>query len=380
MEERPEMNTTTDSDQIGSANCSQYDKRYSNIAITVAVSTASVTFVTCTVVIVFIRMLKKHHFLPQRLILYLTVAVMIRCLSWVLQKIHFDLVNRYNVASETTDRFCSLAGYFTTTSGWFELLAVTILTTNLFLHAVVTRSRGWLELVYVLIIFLLPFVFTWIPFIRGAYGQAGSWCWIRKETNDCQIFVLGVFFRFAIWFVPLFLLLLILVIFYSTVTYIISKRNNTWDGNFNPMIRRLKLKMQKEVRPLIWYPLIYFLLYLIPLASRITDSISSEPFYPLWILSAITLPLQGGFIAVAFTLDTNTVRRLRRQRITGTVRGITQTNLVEDYPTEHQREHPEYGESSSTSSDDSECADKEGQSARRGRYTEFTRPEINTSS
>jgi hypothetical protein len=374
-------NTTTNTTEVASVNCTQYSKHYSDIATTLVVSAASISFVACLVVVVLICVMKKHRFLPQRLILYLTVAVMIRCLSWAPQRIHFELVNRYDIPSQTTDKICSVAGYLLMTSGWFELMAVAILTAHLFLHSLVTRSKGWLELVYVLMIFLLPFTFTWIPFIRGAYGQAGSWCWIRIKEDDCKTFTFGVWLRYTIWFVPLILILILLLLFYCIVTYTVSKRNTTWDGNFNPMLRKLKLKMEKDIRPLIWYPLIYFLLHLIPLASRITESVSSRPFYPLWILSAITLPLQGGLIAIAFMLDVKTLRRLRRHVTSGTVRGMTQQTLVEDYPTEHDSEDRSYGESSSFSSDYDEYEYEEGEEGeghvqrRRGRYTEFTVPD-----
>ena len=376
------MNTTEGNE----TSCAPYNNRFSKIAITLAVSTASVSFVACIVVIVLIYVLKKYKFRSQRLILYLTVAVMIKCLSWVAQKVHFELANRHDITSNMTDRFCSLAGYFTLTTSWFELMAVACLTINLFLHAVITRSKGCLELVYLPMIFIAPFLFTWIPFLNGAFGQAGSWCWIRGKTDNCERFTIGIFLRFVLWYIPLNIILFILVVIYIIITYKISKRNRRWDGNFDPMMRKRRLKMQKDVRPLIWYPLIYFLLHLIPLASRITDAINSTPFYPLWIISAITLPLQGGFIAIAFTLDIKTLRRLRRQRITGTVRGITQTNFVEDYPTEHESEERWYGDSSSSSSssfstssssNDGENEDlEEGHSRRRGRYTEFTVPDV----
>lgn len=370
------MNTTEGNE----TECAPYDNRFSDIAITLAVSTAAVSFVACIVVIILIYVLKKYKFRSQRLILYLTVAVMVKCLSWATQKIHFELANRYDVTSDTTDRFCSLAGYFALTTSWFELMAVACLTTNLFLHAVMTKSKGCLELVYLPMIFIAPFLFTWIPFLNGAYGQAGWGCWIREKTDNCEKFKIGTYLRFVLWYIPLNLILFILVVIYIIITYKISKRNKRWDGNFDPLMRKRRLKMQKDVRPLIWYPLIYFLLHLIPLASHITDAITANPFYPLWIISAITLPLQGGFIAVAFTLDIKTLRRLQRQTIAGTVRGITQTNFVEDYPTEHESEERWYGDSSSTSSsssNDSESEDwEEGHSRRRGRYTEFTVPDV----
>ena len=374
--------TATDGGSQTNCQYDEYDEYYADISTTLAVAASSLSFVASIAVIILVCVLKKHKFSSQRMILYLAVAVIVRCVSWVPQRVHHDLVNRYEVPGEVTTRVCSLAGYFSMTAGWFEILAVASLTANQFLQLVVTKSLRWLELVYVTVIFLLPLTFTWTPFIDSAYGSTGQWCWIRQETDDCERYTLGIWLVFVIWFVPLFTMLILLVLLYCTVMYILSKRNTAWDGNFDPLSRKMKLKMQKNVRPLIWYPLIYFLLYLIPLANQITEHASSQRFYPLWIVAATTQALQGGFIVLAVTLDIETLRRLRRQNITGVVRGLRETILVEDYPTEHhQLEDRSYGQSlgfssDESESDESECGDEEEEDGhsrtRRGRYTEYT--------
>ena len=368
--------TTYDGMTQTNNNCAVlYHEKYSDISTTLGVAAAAVSLAACTVVTMIICVLKKHHFLSQRLILYLALAVLLRCLSWIPQRVHVDLIKENRRGGDTTVELCSIAGYLSLTTGWFELLAVASLTTNQILQMVMTTPRRWLELAYILTTFLVPFAFTWIPFVDGVYGQAGEWCWIRQQTNDCQNYTLGISLGYLLWFAPLFLILLLLLILYCRVVYRVSKRNTAWDGNFNPMLRKMKMKAQKEVRPLILYPLVYFLLYLVPLTSRIADSVSSEPVYVLWILSAIVQGLQGGFIALAFTLDIRTVRRLRRQNITATVRGIRETILVEDYRSEHKAEKQPYtaGFLSDEGEEEGEDNDEDDGNSRviTARYTEY---------
>lgn len=377
----PSATSQANTSNATNLNCPDVDSHYVDITTTVGVATACLSFFACVVVIILMLLLKKYHFRPQRLILYLTISVMINCLSITTHKIYYIMVHRYNIANETTSRFCIFAGYFSLTSGWFELMAVTALTINMFLTVVVKKSADWLEGAYFLLVFFLPFTFTWIPFIHRAYGPTGPWCWIRLNDDECHSFIYGICFRFILWYVPLNAILVVLVVLYGIVICHVSKQKNSWDGNFNPMLRRMKLKMQKEVRPLIWYPLIYFLLHLIPLAHHLALEFSSKPQYVLWFLTAITLPLQGGFIALAFTFDAKTLRRLRWNRLKGIMRRIGKGSGVVEYPAEHVDENIT-DSSSSSDEDEEEEGEREGEGVReeevgrqsREHYIRFTRP------
>ena len=370
------MNTTNTTD------CFQFD--HEKELATVAIVCAAISLVASLVVMVLVCGLKKCHVLSQRLILYLAVAAIIKCLSWGQVVANYDfLPNSHSLVSGSTDTRCAVAGYFMSVAGWFEAMAVACLSTNLLLNMVLTKSQKWLELVYVVLIFVLPFSLMWIPFVTRAYGRIGFYCWIRAMTNsdNCGLFRVGIGLQFLLWYAPLALALVHLLALYFRVMWITSKQRTRWDGNSNPTTHRNKLKT-KDVRQLIWYPLIYFLLYLVPLGAQVSLVLFSRPVYSLWFLSAITQPLQGGFAAVAFALDTQTVRRLRRQNLTATVRGITHSVIVEDYPTEHaledqtyeqSREQSQRSSSTSSSSDDGEGDNNDGgPRPRRGRYTEFS--------
>ena len=49
--------------------------------------------------------------------------------------------------------------------------------------------------------------------------------------------------------------------------------------------------------------------------NRIHGAFSDEPSLALWILHAFFSPLRGGFIALAYALDGQTVRRLLHNRL-----------------------------------------------------------------
>ena len=355
--------------------CTQFE--HEKELATVTIVCATISLVACLVVVILVCGLKKCHVLSQRLILYLAVAAILKSFSWAQVAIHYnDLQGNYLSHSGSTSRFCTVAGYFTSVTGWFEAAAVACLSTNLLLNMVLKKSQTWLELVYIILIFILPFTLMSIPVVTGAYGQIGFYCWIRAMTESCEVFPVGIGLQFLLWYLPLLLALVYLLLLYCRVMWVISKQRKKWDGNSNPTRLKSKLRI-KDVRQLIWYPLVYFLLFLLPLAAQLSLTFSSSPVYSLWFLSAITQPLQGGFAAVAFALDTQTVRRLRRQNLTATVRGMTQSGIVEDYPTQHALEDHTYEQSqcssSSTSCSSDECEGEDGEPrVRRGRYTEFS--------
>ena len=91
---------------------------------------------------------------------------------------------------------------------------------------------------------------------------------------------------------------------------------------------------QKEIRPLIWYPLIYLVLNIFPLINRIHDSIDGDnPEVALWILHALFFPLTGVFIALVFILDHETFRRLRWRHLQAAARELCSGgNDVREYP------------------------------------------------
>ena len=314
---------------------------------TVTLVCVFLSLVACLVVIALVCGLKKSHFLSQRLILYLAVAATFKSLSWIHVVVQYDHSNEHPPFSGNAAIFCSVAGYFLMLTAWCEAMAVTCLSTNFFFNIVLMRRHNWLELAYILVIIFLPLALTWVPFTINAYGSTGYYCWIRLHTDKCEPSGEGIAVMVILWYIPLLLCLVYLLILYCRVLWLTSEISKRWDSNSNPGTQRQsKVKIQKDAHKLIWYPLVYFILFTVPLAAQISLVLHPKPVFSLWFLSAITQPLQGGLVAVAFTLDSQTIRRLRRQNLTATVRGLGQSVIIEDYPSQLAQEDQQYEESS----------------------------------
>ena len=303
------MNNTTDF-MTEQSTCSPFaNDHYVGVAI-LSACTGAVSAIASLLVICGILVSKKYLFFIQRLILYLSITVFLNSLSVVLR-----LQRVVTLGGHSDDKLhplCVFTAFADQTTSWSTLIAISCITCYLLLNVVLLRPVVALEKLYVVLIVLLPLSFNWIPFIKGSYGEAGAWCWIRGEDDDCQQILFGVYLRFILWYIPLYIVLLAILIAYLYILYRVRKLRGHWEGKFDPSSQTTRDKMTKEFRPLVWYPLIYLILVIFPTINRIHGAFFDEPSLALWILHAFFSPLRGGFIALAYALDGQTVRRLLR--------------------------------------------------------------------
>ncbi len=320
------MNTTNNTDD---SSCSPFDTiEYVAVAVTSA-GTGLISTIACAAVISLIVLYKKYYFHTQRIILYLSIAAFLNSLSIVLRLQRIG----YKSDSDLLKGFCVFTAAFDHITAWSELIAISCITVDLFIKAVFRKETYKLEKIYFFMTFIFPLTFNWVPFINLSYGEAGAWCWIRREDPDtCKYFQFGDYLRFAIWYIPLYLILIALIITYVLILYKLRQYRHTYDGAYDPDSERLQHQMRKEVKPLLWYPVIYVILNIFPLINRIYDAVESDPSLPLWYLHAIFSPLQGGFIALAYTLDRETLKRLKCVDLRAAVVSRWEGNKVREYP------------------------------------------------
>lgn len=316
------MNNTTNE----TTRCSPYD---SEEYVAVAILSASIglfSFIACSIVIVIIILFKKYLFFNQRLVLYLSIAAMLNSLA-IMFRIH-----RIDYDSETTliNALCITNGCLDQITSWAQLLAVCGITFSVFVKVVFNRDTEKAEWVYFLMIFILPITFNWIPFLESTYGEAGAWCWIRNENpRDCSFFEFGNYLQFILWYIPLYILLFLLIVMYFVIICKIRSLNHQWQVRKNQNTKKEQQKMIMEICPLLWYPLFYIVLNIPALINRVYGASSTNPLLPLWILHAIFSSMQGGFVSLAYALDSETVRRCDCRCILG---ALGPSKDVNEYP------------------------------------------------
>ena len=275
---------------------------------------AVLSALACILVTTGIIYSKKYLFFTQRLILYLSIAATLNATAVIL-RLHSVVVDN---EVDWQSKLCMASGFLEQVTTWSQLLAISCITLSVFVKVVCRGSPKRVEPLFPAVIFLFPISINWIPFIDNTYGRAGAWCWIRDVNSDCSVTKFGQYLRFALWFVPLYVILFVLVVSYFVILCKIHSHKRRWQGRYDPDTVEQRAMMKKEVWPLLWYPAFYIVLNIFPLANRLQGAISPKnPVIELWILQAIFSPLQGGFVSVAYALDSETFKRLNCWKVLG---------------------------------------------------------------
>ncbi len=296
------------------SSCETYqDESYTKVAM-IAASSGTFSLVASLAVILVILVFKKYNFFIQRLILYLCIAVALNSASIVMR---FSRA-KYHTEANDLHRLCVAMAFIDQTTLWSVTLAFTCMTFNMVMVVLFNKGTTVLEMGYICFIFFFPLMFNWIPFIGEGYGEAGAWCWIRSHNyqQNCSENKMGLVMQYVLWYGPHYLLLGILFVAYIVVIFRVIRKRYQWRGLYTTSTedQTQQLVMKEMVFPIIFYPLGFLLLNIFPLVNRIYDTFH-DPNYILWILHATFSPLQGGYIALVYVLDRETMRRLNLREL-----------------------------------------------------------------
>lgn len=186
---------------------------------------------------------------------------------------------------------------------WSVLCWVCCVSFNLWLLAIKKVYKKEYEKWYHIICWGVPFFWAVIPFVGDHYGPAGVWCWIDNNSYA---------WRFGVWYVPLFILIIAMVITNSYIVWTVYRQASEWEGTYSQQHETDMRLLKEEVKRLLAYPLIYLVLSICPLIFRIQNAShrNGPTNYPLLILTVIFGPLQGACNAIAFAMDKETWKRL----------------------------------------------------------------------
>ena len=256
--------------------------------------------------------LKKYRVFHQQLTLQLAVASIAHSLVYTV-----DLVDLYKDRDLTT-HYCSILGFLQLYTSWVELLSIVSITFNLIFLSFYEKQVEKLLSCHILLVFLLPLLWCWVPFTVGAFGVRGPWCGIRVHGSTCEVFLAGTILRFVLWQIPVYVFALPVFIVSSIAVFVkFKRRTEKWRGPCHkPEAMKGRYKIFREIKPLLLFPLIYMLLKLSLLVSQLYEAIDPlNPAITLWILEAIFSPLAGAAIAVMYGLDPQTRTKLRTCQI-----------------------------------------------------------------
>ncbi len=316
------------------SSCSPFDNKDYVVVAGLSAAIAGVSLVLLVAVICMLILFKKLHEFSQRLILYLALASILVEVSIILHRLDYE-----NQKSEFYVRFCQFGGYFSENAIWMLLMSVCSIVVYASLRILFNKNTARLELVYLFFIFIFPLTFTWVPFVYNAYGRAGAWCWIKSEIRNgtCQPYYTGQVLQYLMWFGPLCVILVILLIIYFVLLvhqcHKRLKMKAEKSVHVSGMYSNSDLVGQQDFLMLTVYPVLYFVLNLFPLANRSFDIATDRgPSLVLWYFSALAYPLMGSLVTLAYFLDPETRKRLSMRHIHGAVVDLFKKNdMINSY-------------------------------------------------
>ncbi|KAG1690272.1 Cyclic AMP receptor-like protein A [Nymphon striatum] len=221
--------------------------RSSDVLVTVRRVTAAISLLGCLFTI-FVSLLFRKFFYSfvQRFILYVSISALLTSIGYLMEGFH------------PSNGLCIFQGFWITFAEWSLLLWVSFITVDLCFRAFFGKSTKNREWVYVIIGISFPTLMAGLPFISNAYGPAGPWCWITRAHPH---------FRFGIWYGPLFLISILLII--SNLTIFFRMRSEVEAlGTFSADHTRRQEEIKEGIKLLKFYPFIYVLLSIVPCANR----------------------------------------------------------------------------------------------------------------
>ena len=298
-------------------------------AIVVAASAAA-SGLCCIFIICLIFLFKKHHFFIQRIILYHCLAAIIDSIAHIFGLQYLG----YQTQSKAQDTLCTISGFITLLASWILIVDYSVITFTLLMTAVFHKSVIRLEYLYVAMIFVLPLTFSWIPFIGNSFGEAGGWCWIRNVNyDDCTEHRLGEIFRYVLWNVPLFSILIVLVPTYLfSIAYAARERwCKSRKNEYDPEKEAMQKDLIKDVWRILLFPFGLIFLNLFNFILIVYNSLGAGVPRALLMLHGAFSPLQGSYLALVYILDCDTLKRLTYSNVRA---ATTRKDTVYEYPIE----------------------------------------------
>ena len=281
-------------------NCSTDNSSQTNSdLINIAGYEGVVSLGVCLVALCWLFYLKLHKQFIYRLAAYQVMASLFHALLLVSQFTFLE----YN---DSKYQSCVAVGYLFLMVGWMKVCFGFWVTFHLFCFAVLLKNMRKLEPLYVISSILFPIAISSIPLITKSFGPTGEWCWIRKTkcgTRDLA----GEVEQIAVWYGPLFVVLLLqsiaMLVMMVTVYYRAHRKSD--DTVFG---REQHKKAFRQLLPLVVYPILFCVLVIPTMISRVYGFASPTPNKDVALLPAIFVPSWSFFAGITVIVHIGVVK------------------------------------------------------------------------
>ena len=307
-------------------NCSQIFilQQYLETMGIVEEATASISVLCCIFVIALMIIYKKYVFTIQRVILYLTVSTILNSITHI-----FESATLYS------EGYCMVIAFFNLYSAYCVLFSIDCFLVDMIYRVKYFRETGAIEWLYIPAIFVTPLLVAWIPFLTGSYGRVNGICVIVTiNSTTCEQDIKGLIMYLVFWWIPLYLTFIVGGLAYVYILWKLWRSKKRYTAVLELDRELMYQKIVSDINYLKWYPLIYGILNIIPVINSTVYHIKPATLkLPLYLFSIVVRGLQGGFIAIAATLDPKTRKRMKWRHIKAAfIENVLCRDSIEEYP------------------------------------------------
>ena len=243
-------------------------------------------YVTSILVIVKTR---TYRLFLHRLTLYLAFSGILLSLTLVLQILPVDLNQNTIKVRVGLENLCVFAGFLRQYMVFLQ--ALTVVWICFYIFQLVVRERQLKKLKYELIgvvtVVLVPFLFTWEPFITNSYGLRETRCWIIDD--DCfDPYDIAFVYQMAINLIPSFSLTILSLILICFALVSVTKKT------IGRNLQRHHWLAIKEILPLTMFPSVYLAIGLGRIVAMVSGKFSydvADAFLVLEQANSFAVPL-----------------------------------------------------------------------------------------
>ena len=269
--------------------CLQWSKEELESLEIVNICMSAAGVLASAVAIIFILVSKGYKKFVHRLTLYLMVAVQFHGVVSILQVVPVYHNGAVVATREGFEGLCAAAGFLINAINWMilSIMCWIVLYLLLVFKYSANAIRRKHEICGLAVVLILPFLFNWIPFVKNMYGLSGEQCCMKPSVRSyCKYDSVGLAFIFLLAYGPEILVGIIMFVSFGTILIVMCRRALQQEqGLHQPSVHQQGLK---EVLPLVFFLLIYFLLWMGLVATRIYNATQGRKFqYSLMLIHDI---------------------------------------------------------------------------------------------
>lgn len=307
---------------------------------------SSISITLCIIVILLMIVFKKYVFAIQRMIMYLNISILFNTLNQLLQRVAYNTIHEF-------EAYCIGLAAFSQYSAYCILLSMICALFELILRIVFKKEGRYIEIIYLLIIFVLPIGVSYIPYAFNAYGVVNTFCTVTISRN-CQSFTNGLILEAVLWWVPLYGTIVFALVSYPFFYYVIKRDRKRYSAIVETNRNQVAERALEEVGYFKYLPIMFIVLDLIPIATMIHGFVQPyKPIVVLWAMTAVVKGIQGGIVATVISLDPKTFKRLTVTQLRSAIKNnILMNSDIKDYPIQRSSSYTDSFEGSRNKYDD----------------------------